>query len=99
MQDCVHKFNTTNSLDTRLHQVSSLSVESELVNELLVMRDFSLLRLSKSGLLLVFLIFSLFVGVEVTSVVMKLLSLELNNFINNLIEEIPCVRNDKDSDI
>jgi len=57
--------------------------------------NFRKLSFSLSLLLFHLFVFSLFESIEVTSVIPQLLSLEFNDFIDNLIKEISSMRNNK----
>ena len=63
------------------------------------MLDLFVLRLLLLLLELILLTFNLFEVVEVTLVVGKLLVEEVDDFINSLIKEVSCVRNDEYCDV
>ena len=56
------------------------------------MCNLSLLLLSLSSLLLYFLCLGLFELIEVAFIVVEFLTLELNDFINDLVQEVTSVR-------
>lgn len=97
--DLVNKLNTIDSLDSRLSLCGSLGVVSEFVDKLLHVGDLCFLTLSHPSLLFRLLILRFFELIEITSVISELLTLEIDNFINDLIEKIPGMRYDQDSDI
>jgi len=63
------------------------------------MRNLRKLALSLLLLLLGFLRLGFFKGIKVTFVVVQLLTLELDDLVDNLIQEISGMRNDHNSDI
>ena len=82
-----------------MDESSSLSVVSKFINELLEMLDFSLLRVSFPSLLLSLFHLSFFILIEITFIIMELLSLEFDNFVNDHIQEVSGVTNNDNSDV
>ena len=99
INDVFNDIHSVDGLDPTLDHASSLGICSELVDELLDVLDLFVLRLLLLLLELILLTFNLFEVVEVTLVVGKLLVEEVDDFVNCLIKEVSCVRNDEHCDV
>jgi hypothetical protein len=90
--------NLLDGLHSGLSHGGSLGVSSELINELLHVSDFLELLFSLSHSLLGLLLLGFFELVKISFVVCEFLVLELNDFIDDLVQEVLGVRNDDNCD-
>lgn len=99
LDDIINQVDPVDGFDSRLNKRRSLGIESELIDELLVVCDFGLLRLSLTFLLFVLFFFGLLVLVEVSLEVVQFLLGKLDDFVDNLVKEVTSMGNDQDCDV
>jgi hypothetical protein len=97
LNDFLYELHFVDGLDTRLHETGSFGVESELVDELLHVIEFHLLTVELFSLSFSVFNSDFFKSVIVSLVVIKLLLIEMNDFITGDVQELSSVGDDNDS--